>query len=41
MKNPEFVNTGDFLTLLLTDDLFMNDEIMMIDEVLTFFAAAT
>ena len=31
----------DFLTLLLTDELFMNDEAMVTDECITFLGAAT
>jgi len=32
---------GDLLTILLEDDLFKNDNKMIIDECLTFFFAAS
>lgn len=41
MKKPEYVQKGDFLTLLLLDDLFKDNEEMMTDECLTFMVAAT
>jgi len=40
-KDPESLNRGDLLTILLTDELFMADDKMIIDECLTFFFAAT
>mmetsp|Transcript_32637 Transcript_32637/g.31850 ORF Transcript_32637/g.31850 Transcript_32637/m.31850 type:complete len:154 (+) Transcript_32637:123-584(+) len=40
-KNHESLKRGDLLTILLTDDLFMEDDKMIIDECLTFFFAAT
>ena len=41
MKKPSFKNKGDFLTLLLTDDLFKDKNDYMVDECLTFMLAAT
>ena len=41
MSNPKFNNKGDFLTILLSDDLFKNSEAYIIDECLTFMLAAT
>jgi cytochrome P450 len=41
MKNPDFENKGDFMTILLTDDLFKDNDEIMIDECLTFLGAAT
>ena len=32
---------GDLLSILITDDIFKNDNKMIIDEALTFFFAAT
>ena len=32
---------GDLLSILLSDDLFKNDDKMIVDECLTFFFAAT
>jgi len=40
LKDPKY-ESFDFLTLLLTDELFMNDEELIKDECATFFAAAT
>ena len=34
-------DSGDLLTILLTDDLFKNDERLIIDECLTFFFAGS
>jgi cytochrome P450 len=41
MNDPTYQSKGDFLTILLQDDLFKNDEKMMIDECVTFLLAAT
>ena len=35
------MSKGDFLSILLEDDLFMKDETMIVDECATFMAAAT
>lgn len=41
MKSKDFVNKGDFLTLILTDDFFKNNDKMLIDECAGFMAAST
>ena len=41
MQQKNYVAKDDFLTLLLLDDLFINDEEMMIDECLAFMQAGT
>jgi cytochrome P450 len=41
MKSNDFKDKGDLLSILLSDDLFANDDKMIIDECLTFFFAAT
>ncbi len=41
MKSPSFKSKGDFLSLLLTDDLFKDKDDYMVDECLTFMLAAT
>jgi hypothetical protein len=41
MNDPNYQIKGDFLTILLQDDFFKNDEKMMIDECVTFLLAAT
>ena len=41
MLKSDFKNKGDFLTILLEDDLFKNNETMMIDECVTFMLAST
>jgi cytochrome P450 len=41
MSSPDFINRGDFLTLMLNDDLFKGQEQYMIDESLTFMLAGT
>lgn len=41
LKNPNFNKKDDFLTILLTDELFSNDDQMMVDECITFLMAAT
>ncbi len=41
IKSPSFKSKGDFLTLLLTDDLFKDKDDYMVDECLTFMLAAT
>ncbi|CDW88283.1 cytochrome p450 [Stylonychia lemnae] len=40
LKDPNF-QSADFLTLLLTDELYMNDNDLMKDEISTFMFAAT
>jgi cytochrome P450 len=41
MKKPEFINRGDFLTILLEDEMFKNDEEVIIDECITFMIASS
>jgi cytochrome P450 len=41
MAKPDFVNKGDFLTMLLTVDLFKNDDKMILDECVAFMIAST
>ena len=41
MKDPSFISKGDFLTQLLSDELFMGQEDYIVDECLTFMVAAT
>jgi len=41
MSDPNYKQSGDFLTLMLNDDLFKGKEEYMIDECLTFMLAAT
>ena len=41
MAQPGFVSKGDFLTMLLQNDLFSNQVEYMIDECLTFMLAGT
>ena len=40
-KDEQQVNDGDFLSLLLTDDLFKNDNKRILDETLTFYFAGS
>ena len=40
-KDPSLKEVGDFLTILLTEPFFMNDNKRIIDECLTFFFAGT
>ena len=40
-KKPGFVDKGDFLTNLLKDELFANQDVLIIDECITFLLAAT
>ena len=40
-KDPSLKDAGDFLTILLTDPLFMNDTKRIIDECYTFFFAGS
>lgn len=40
-EDPKESEKGDFLSILLADDLFKDDMEMMIDEALTFFLAGT
>ena len=41
IKNPELANEGDFLTILLTEPHFKDDNSRIIDECLTFFFAGS
>ena len=41
MKDPSLKESGDFLTILLTEPLFMNDNERIIDEAFTFFFAGS
>jgi cytochrome P450 len=41
MAKADFVSKGDFLTMLLQDELFRGDDEYIVDECLTFMAAAT
>lgn len=41
VENPELKKGGDFLTILLTEELFMNDNDRIVDECLTFFFGGT
>jgi cytochrome P450 len=41
MSKDTFKNKGDFLTLMLTDELFKGKDDYMVDECLTFMLAAT
>lgn len=41
MKKADFIDSGDFLNTLLSDDLFKNDNTMIIDECISFFIAGT
>ena len=40
-KDPSLKEAGDFLTILLTEDFFMNDNERIIDECFTFFFAGS
>ena len=40
-KDPKLKEAGDFLTILLTEPFFMNDNERIIDECLTFFFAGS
>ena len=40
-KDPTLADVGDFLTILLTEDLFKDDFKRIIDELLTFFFAGS
>ena len=40
-QNPKLKEAGDFLTILLTEELFMNDNDRIVDECLTFFFGGT
>ena len=40
-KDPSLNESGDFLTILLTEPLFMNDDERIIDEAFTFFFAGS
>lgn len=41
MKKPDFVSKGDFLTMLLTQDMFKNNDKMILDECVAFMIAST
>ena len=40
-KDPSLKEAGDFLTILLTEEFFMNNNERIIDECLTFFFAGS
>ena len=40
-KDPSLKEKGDFLTILLTEPFFMNDNERIVDECLTFFFAGS
>lgn len=40
-QGPDDSDKGDFLTILLTDDVFKDKDVMIVDECLTFLVAAT
>lgn len=40
-RDPKLAEAGDFLTILLTDDLFKDDNKRIVDEALTFFFAGS
>ena len=40
-KDPSLKEAGDFLTILLTEPLYMNDNKRIIDECMTFFFAGS
>lgn len=41
MEKPDFQSKGDFLTILLENEFFMNQDEMIIDECAVFMVAAT
>ena len=41
IKDPKLLESGDLITVLLSDELFKNDIEMIVDECLTFFLAGT
>ena len=41
MKAKNFVDRGDLLHILLSDELFKNDDRQILDECLTFFFAGS
>ena len=41
MSNPDFIDRGDLLTILLKDDLFKNKDSNIIDECILFFLAGS
>ena len=41
MEKPDFQSKGDFLTILLESEFFMNQDEMIIDECAVFMVAAT
>jgi hypothetical protein len=41
MRDPNFIDNGDFLNIILNDDLFMNDDEMLIDECVSFMLGGT
>ena len=41
MKEGRHLDEGDFLSILLCDELFKEDDVMIIDEILTFFFAGS
>lgn len=41
MREPDYVESADLLSILLTDDLFKDNEESIIDECMTFFLAGS
>lgn len=41
MARPDFKSNGDFITMLLTDELFAGKDEEIADECMTFLGAAT
>ena len=41
VSSEELMTKGDFLSILLTDELFTNNEDLILDECLTFFFAGS
>ena len=41
LADPNYQKKDDFLTILLTDELFINNDTMIVDECITFLGAAT
>lgn len=40
-NNPEELEMGDLISIMMNDPMFRNDTEMMVDEALTFFMAGT
>ena len=41
MKKKNFINKGDFLTLLLNDEIFKDQDDLIVDECIAFMFAST